>query len=150
MAQDATHSSSNTELQFQLLDRGAKPPQHSTSGSAGLDLFLPDAVVIPARASRKINLQIAVKIPDGCYGQLASRSSVALRGLDVAAGVIDSDFRGSINVLLRNQTDNDAVLKSGERICQLLCIPIVIPVLKVTNVLPNSTRDVGGFGSTGR
>lgn len=93
---------------FKRLNPQAIIPSRMTVGSAGWDLSAPHEVLVPARDRICINTGIAVGMPEGCYGRIASRSGLASRhGLQVGAGVIDPDFNGTIGVLLYNHSDED-------------------------------------------
>jgi len=127
-------------------------PTRGSAGAAGLDLHAVDEqVYIPIGGSRLVSTGIAVAIPFGFYGRLASRSGLAVRsGIEVGAGVIDSDYRGEIKVLLRNLDPVSAYkVFRGDRIAQLIVTSIGMDDFTVVTELPASARDAGGFGSTG-
>ena len=138
-------------MQFSLLSNNAiEPVRHG----AGLDIFIPAMgypVVCASRIVVTIDTQLAVQIPDGYYGQLALRSSVGQQGLVLLGGVIDSDYRGPIKVMVSNTTDYPVVLQSGTRFAQLLVIPILTPqpLLVQAHELTATSRGSKGFGSTG-
>ncbi|MEE8291899.1 MAG: dUTP diphosphatase, partial [Candidatus Tectomicrobia bacterium] len=92
------------------------------------------------------------QIPQGWYGQIFGRSSVFQRGLAVHPGVIDADYRGPIRLLVYNHTTTTQALLSGDRLAQLVLLPV--PAVTLTPVTPNelsqTTRGTGGLGSTGR
>ena len=93
---------------------------------------------------------ISVAIPEGCYGRIAPRSGLAVkRFIDVGAGVIDADYRGEIGVVLFNHSDEDFVVKPGDRIAQLILEKIETPTVKEAEELPDTKRGTDGFGSTG-
>ena len=92
---------------------------------------------------------IALAIPPGFYGQIAPRSSLALRGIDTKAGVIDSDYRGELKVLLHNASSEPFVAEPGDRIAQLILHRIGQPIMLQVEELPTTARGGGGFGSTG-
>jgi len=142
-------------LALQQLDPRARVPQRAHDGDAGLDVSLLDAVRLEPGERRKVRTGIAVAIPDGYAGFVVPRSGLAARlGLSVVntPGIIDSGYRGELLVLLLN-TDRDAVidLAAGERIAQLLVVPVALARVSVVEVLPDAADDrgTGGYGSTG-
>lgn len=134
----------------------AKLPERATSGAAGYDLFALADCVIPKDRHRLVNIGIQIDIPPNTYGRIAPRSSMSLNGIDVGAGVIDSDYTGDIRVLLLNRsTTDDYCIKKGDRIAQLILECIVTPdIVDVTyhrTDQPRRTteRNDSGFGTTG-
>ena len=115
-------------------------------------LFTPSAYagVVPARGRAMLKTDIAIAVPSGTYGRVASRSGLALKhGLDVGAGVIDEDYRGNVGVILFNHTDVDFIVAAGDRVAQLILEKIVTPDVEVVEDLSETARGGGGFGSTG-
>ncbi len=97
-----------------------------------------------------VSTGIAVKIPEGYYGRVASRSGLAVKShLEVGAGVIDSDYRGEVKVLLRNLGSQPFEVKQGDRIAQLILEKIITPDVTEVKDLDDTVRGNGGFGSTG-
>jgi dUTP pyrophosphatase len=93
---------------------------------------------------------LSVAIPRGFYGRIAPRSGLAVRhGLDVLAGVIDSDYRGEIVCALVNHGREALTLEAGQRIAQLIVEAIITPDAAWTDALDETPRGAGGFGSTG-
>jgi len=93
---------------------------------------------------------LAVAIPQGFYGRIAPRSGLASKnGLDVLAGVIDSDYRGEVCCLLYNTSDEAIELPAGSKICQLIIEQIITPEPEWASELEETARGAGGFGSTG-
>lgn len=96
-----------------------------------------------------VDTQITMAIPEGLYRQIAPRSGLAVKhGIDVGAGVIDSDYRGTIQVLLFNFGREDFLIRKGDRIAQLIIEKIASPVIQDVNDLEETTRGEKGFGST--
>ena len=99
------------------LDARTRIPCRKSEGAAGYDLYGIEEVTIPQGGRSLIKTGLAMVIPEGLYGRIAPRSGLALtKGLSVGAGVIDSDYRGEIGVLLFNQGKEDVVIKVGDRI----------------------------------
>lgn len=97
-----------------------------------------------------VKTDIAIQLPDHCYGRIAPRSGLALHNfIDVGAGVIDKDYKGNICVLLFNHSNFDFEIKRGDRIAQLICEVIVYPELVEIKDLGKSSRGDKGFGSSG-
>ena len=93
---------------------------------------------------------LAVAIPVGFYGRVAPRSGLAVKnGLDVLAGVIDSDYRGELCCALLNTGDEPLTLPAGSRLCQLIIEQIITPTPACAEELDETARGAGGFGSTG-
>ena len=97
-----------------------------------------------------VTTDIAVEIPKNCYGRVAPRSGLASKhSIHVGAGVIDSDYRGAVSVLLFNLSGEPFVVKTGDRVAQLIVERICIPAVIVVDDLEDTARGTGGFGSTG-
>lgn len=122
--------------------------QRGTRLSAGIDLKAAEAVTIRAGERALIDVGVRVQLPTNYYGQLASRSSLAVKGLDVCAGVIDNDYRGPIKVLIHNTSDSDYEVEASERIAQLIPIRYCSAPLIRQDALSVTGRGDGGFGST--
>jgi dUTP pyrophosphatase len=137
-------------LLVQKLSPNAQVPARATPGSIGYDLHATNQVTIPPAERALIGTGIAVKAPPGTYGRIAPRSGLAVKhSIDVAAGVIDPDYRGEIRVALVNQGRNPFTVKTGERIAQLLLEKAETPPVKEVTNLPSTARGEGGFGHTG-
>lgn len=128
-------------------------PKRGTQYAAGLDLFSPiDAVIFPSDRML-IKLNISIELPVGTFGHILPRSGLALKnGIHVGAGVIDSDYRGNVGVLLFNLSDQPFNIFKGDRIAQLVVQKYeMIEPEEVVDMVDMSTteRGNGGFGSTG-
>lgn len=124
--------------------------ERKTSGAAAWDIKSAEDYVLK-RGINKIKTGIKIQIPEGYYGQILGRSSLAVAGISVVGGVIDSDYRGEILVLLQALEDGFKI-NSGDRIAQLALIKIYEGELKEVDnpeILSNTDRGSGGFGSTG-
>jgi dUTP pyrophosphatase len=132
-------------------------PEYKTKGSAGVDLVacIEEQIVIPGGKNKLIGTGLAVNIQDpGLVAIVASRSGLCLKSqvrVGQGLGVIDSDYHGEIGVILQNDGINDYVVQPGERIAQLLFMPVVQVAFKlVTDFTTITDRGEGGFGHTGR
>lgn len=133
------------------LDPGAQPPRQATPGAAAHDLHaLTDATILPGRVA-KIHTGVHIAIPDGHYGYVLSRSGMASGGVWVAnaPGLIDSDYRGEVCVLLYNANGIKYHVAKGDRIAQLQLPQHLDPRFDVVDELDTTTRGTRGFGSTG-
>lgn len=131
---------------------GAKSPTISTAGSGGLDLYVD--TVISKEDRLEIGTSLFMQIPLGHVGLLLPRSSVGVKGMRLknTVGVIDSDYRGEIKIICDRFEAEEAVIQPGNRIAQLVIIPVCpFPVEQVGSVedLTWTSRGTGGFGSTG-
>lgn len=137
-------------LEFKRLDALATLPTRGSPFSAGLDLHCITGITIGPRERFLAKTGLAVAIPEGYYGRIAPRSGLAVKlGLDVLAGVIDSDYRGEIGCLLYNTSDETLHLPAQSKICQLIIEKIELPTAVWVDDLTGTTRGSGGFGSTG-
>lgn len=131
-------------------------PHFATSGSAAMDLCacLDADLVLKAGARQVLPTGIAIALPSADYVALiCARSGLASRhGITMAngVGVIDSDYRGELKVALYNESDTDYIIHDGDRIAQLMVLPVVQPTLEFVTELDETQRGTGGFGSTGR
>lgn len=137
-------------LRFKQLDEHAVLPQRGSALAAGLDVCAIEHLEIGPRERVMARTGFAVAIPPGFYGRIAPRSGLAAKnGLDVLAGVIDSDYRGEVCVLLYNTSDETINLAAGSKICQLIVEQIITPDAVWASDLDETARGAGGFGSTG-
>ena len=133
------------------LHKDAVIPERATLGSAGYDLCsVEDVTITPgARAIVPTGLAIGIGAFD-VYARIAPRSGLAAKnGLDVMAGIVDSDYTGELKVVLINLGTETVVLHKGSKIAQLVFERIALPRLEEANALDSTTRGDGGFGSTG-
>ena len=136
------------------LSPNAKLPTYGSQEAAGADLYacLEQPVTIEPGATQWIPTGIALEVPRGYAGLIYARSGLACKqGLAPAnkVGVIDSDYRGEVVVVLHNHSDQIRSVESGERIAQLVITPVLTPVYEEVEELSSSNRGAGGFGSTG-
>ena len=134
---------------------GACLPTYGTEFSAGADLYacLEEPVSIAPGQTKAIPTGIAMEVPAGCAGLVYARSSMGVkRGLAPAnkVGVIDSDYRGEIMVMLHNHGTEEQTVAPGERVAQILITPVLTPAYQEAEELTDTKRGTGGFGSTGK
>lgn len=137
------------------LSPNAKLPTYGTSGAAGADLYacLEEPVLVRPGQSVWVSTGLAMEIPAGYAGLVYARSGMACKqGLAPAnkVGVIDSDYRGPVTVVLHNHGSEERTVNNGDRIAQLVITPVITPGFQLVESLTDSDRGEGGFGSTGK
>ena len=133
-----------------VLDEGAKMPVRAHPQDAGMDLFTREDLLIPARGGAVCDTGVRVEIPAGYVGFIKSKSGLNVKRNVVAEGVIDAGYTGPIVVKLYNHGDADQLIRAGEKLTQLVILPIALPELELCESLEETERGVGGFGSTGK
>lgn len=137
-------------LPVRKLHADALLPTRAHPDDAGLDLYALETVTLQPGCGAHVRTGIAVALPEGHVGLIADRSSLARRGLKTAGGVIDAGYRGEIGVVLWNISGEPQVLQLGDRVGQLLVVPVRTPAVEEVGSLNHTSRGAGGFGSTGR
>ena len=142
-------------IRVKKLKENAILPVYGSAEAAGADLYacLDAPVLVEPGETAWIPTGIALEVPKGCAGLVYARSSLgAKRGLAPAnkVGVIDSDYRGEIRVVLLNHSKATQVIEPGERVAQFLITPVLTPPYVESEELSDTSRGVGGFGSTGK
>ena len=153
-----------------MLDKGAKMPTRAHAYDAGLDLYAPEDVVVPATetcvsvdpylmehlrietriGSATIDTGVHVQIPECCVGFIKSKSGLMVNHGITTDGTIDCGYTGSIRVKLFNHSSDAYKFKAGDKIAQLVIVPCVLLPLEEVDSLEKTARGNGGFGSTGR
>lgn len=142
-------------VRVKILKEGAHLPTYGSVQAAGADLYacLTEAVTIAPGETVFIPTGIALEVPVGCAGLIYARSGMACkRGLAPAnkVGVVDSDYRGELIVALHNHGKETQTVENGERVAQFVITPVLTPTYEVAKDLSDTSRDQGGFGSTGK
>ena len=130
----------------------AKLPTRAHPTDAGLDLAPSETTHIAPGVVTLVPTGVAVAIPEGHVGILAARSSLAVKKAMTLAngvGVIDADYRGEIKIPIIPLDGCHNLIQAGQKIAQLIILPIALPTVEVVSELPESVRGLGGFGSTG-
>ncbi len=133
-----------------VLDEGAKMPLRAHPYDAGMDLFSRTDTLIPARGSAIFDTGVHVEIPEGYVGFIKSKSGLNMKKNLLAEGVIDAGYTGPIIVKVYNHGDSDCLLQAGDKLTQLVILPVALPELELAESLTETERGAGGFGSTGR
>lgn len=133
-----------------MLDDCAYMPSRTHGTDAGLDLRTPKAVTVPAYESAIIDTGVHVRLPHGCAGLLVSKSGLNVRYGITSTGLIDEGYTGSIVVKLYNNTGEDYEVEAGDKITQLVVMPVVYEPVEQVSAFNPTERGDAGFGSTGR
>lgn len=133
-----------------ILDDGAYMPSRAHKTDAGLDLRTPVAATVPAYSSVTVDTGVHVELPHGCAGLLVSKSGLNVKHGITSTGLIDEGYTGSIVVKLYNNTGEDHEFEAGDKITQLVVIPVVCEPLEQVSAFNTTERGDNGFGSTGR
>ena len=136
-------------------DKNIKLPAYKTSGSSGMDLvaYIKNKIIINPGKTAMIPTGIAVAIPRHYEIQIRPRSGLAVKkGISVlnTPGTVDSDYRGEIKIILINLSKKSFMVKSGDRVAQMILCPVAKGKLQEVKNLPKTVRGKGGFGSTGK
>jgi dUTP pyrophosphatase len=139
-------------LLVKLLTETAIAPKKGSDGAAGWDLYADEDCWIGSTGARRlVSTGIALAIDPDKVGLIWPRSGLAVKnGIDTGAGVIDSDYRGEVKILLFNHGDKPFRVRAGDRIAQLLIVPAYGQTIKIVEEFAGTTaRGENGFGSTG-
>lgn len=133
-----------------MLEPWALIPTRAHETDAGLDLYSPERKTVPAKESAIFNTGVHIQLPKNTAGMLKSKSGLNVKHGLTGEGVIDVGYTGSIIVKLYNNSGKDYTIERGDKISQLVILPIIIPELDIVTALDTTERGAGGFGSTGR
>ena len=133
-----------------VLDPGAIMPTRAHELDAGYDLYSREDAVIFQNSSGKFDTGVHIAIPAGYVGFLKSKSGLNVNNGIQSEGVIDAGYTGSICVKLYNHGSQAVEIKKGQKISQLVLLPIITPELELVDRLEDTERGNGGFGSTGK
>lgn len=132
------------------LDEGAYLPQRAHDTDAGLDLRTPVDAYVRAGGSKVIDTGVHIQLPPGTVGMLKSKSGLNVKDGIVSEGVIDEGYTGTILVKLYNHGTEAKQFSRGDKITQLVVLPVLYPRVEQTEDIQGGDRGDGGFGSTGR
>ena len=130
-------------------------PSYKTPGASGMDLIahIHSSVTVKPKTSSLIPTGLSLAFPENYEVQIRPRSGLAAKNnisILNTPGTIDSDYRGEIKVIVYNHGNNDFLVNNGDRIAQMILMPVVKMELEETSDLPETVRGEGGFGSTGK
>lgn len=138
-------------IQCKKLHPNAKLPTQQKPGDAGYDLSAVNIHGIAPGERQLIDTGVAVAVPHGYVGLLRERSGCAVKqGLQVMAGVIDSNYRGPVKALVLNNSDRTQWVNEGDRIAQMVVVPCLHIPMGWVDELPETERGEQGFGSSGQ
>lgn len=133
-----------------VLEKGAYKPYKAHSEDAGFDLMAREGQIVPAHGSATFDTGVHIEIPQGFVGFLKSKSGLNVKHGITSEGVIDAGYTGSICVKLYNNALIPYIVKKGDKITQLVVLPIYSDELEVVDSLDETARGNNGFGSSGR
>ena len=125
-------------------------PTRAHSTDAGLDLYARECQIVTAKESATFDTGVHIQLPPGTAGLLVSKSGLNVINDMTSTGLIDEDYTGSIKAKLYNHGGYDYRVNRGDKISQLVIIPVIKPELELAEELEETERGDGGFGSTGR
>lgn len=135
------------------LDAGAIMPTRAHETDAGLDIYTPIELYVPEHGSAVVDTGVHVEIPEHCAGILKSKSGLNVKADLTTTGTIDEGYTGSIVVKIYNHGDVPRRIKAGQKVSQLVVIPVCFPDLEIVDDLrefKKTERGSNGFGSTGK
>jgi dUTP pyrophosphatase len=133
-----------------MIEPGAKMPTRAHPSDAGMDLFAMEGGLIHPCGSASFDTGVHVSIPEGYVGLLTSKSGLMAKQGITSRGTIDSGYVGSIKAVLFNHSHQYVTIEKGQKITQLVLLPIIAPDLEEVDSLEETDRGVGGFGSSGK
>ena len=139
----------NTKIKV-VLDEGATLPTRAHPTDAGLDLYAKERCVVWAKSWAKLDTGVHIQIPEGYVGFITSKSGLMAEKGITCQGTIDSGYTGSINAVLFNHSRINYIVEKGQKITQLVIVPIITPEPEWVDALEETDRGDGGFGSTGK
>ncbi len=137
-------------LKVKKLHPDAKLPSYAHPGDVGMDLYSLETVTVEPGAHHRFMNGFALEFPTGFAGIVKDKSSISKAGLHTMGGVFDAGYRGEYNVHLVNLSDKAYTVEKGDKVAQLVILPVEIPMLEEVAELSDSSRGAGAFGSTGK
>ena len=139
------------DLKIKKIHPNAKIPNYAHFGDAGFDLYIPERFILKAGERKSIPLGLAMEIPHGHAGLLLDKSGLSHKhGLKSFGGVIDSGYRGEVHAGIMNLSDTDYIFEAGDKIIQMLIMPVETVDIIEVDELSDSERGNGAFGSSGK
>lgn len=133
-----------------LLETGAKIPSKAHDTDGGYDFYTPFEFTLPARGSAIVDTGVHFIIPRGWGGLVVSKSGLNTRYDIESTGYVDGLYTGAVTIKLQSHMDRDYHFNKGEKISQMIILPVPEVTLNMIDVLPETERGANGFGSTGR
>lgn len=132
------------------LDKGARMPTRAHRNDAGLDIYARETKNVPWKGAAVFDTGVHIAIPEGYVGLLKSKSGLNVKHGLTSEGVIDAGYTGSIVVKMHNHSRDNYMVKAGDKISQLVIVPIIAPELELVDHLDDTERGDNGFGSSGK
>jgi dUTP pyrophosphatase len=142
-------SKNKMQIKIKKLHRDAIIPKYAHEGDAGMDIYSIEDTIMPAGERAIISTGITIELPKDYVSLIWDRSSLAVNGVTTMGGVIDSGYRGEYKIILFNASNDDYVIKKGQKIAQILIQKVETAEIKQVEELTESSRGEGRFGSTG-
>lgn len=136
-------------LKVKKLHPNAKLPTRAHESDAGNDLYSLQDYRVAAGAIQVVRTGVGVQLPTHSYGRVADRSSMAVKGWRVGAGVIDHSYTGPVDVVLQNMTTHELCILAGQKVAQLIVTPVFECDIEEVADLATGARGASGFGSSG-
>ena len=136
---------------FKKLDSNAKLPEFKTDGAACADVYSIEKLAIPPNSTVVVKTGLAMQIPSGHCVIIRGRSGLSVNhNYHVKTGILDEDYRGEMGIIISNNSSNEELrIDKGDRIAQIMLVPVVQFESKEVSELNETNRGIGGFGSTG-
>lgn len=138
------------KIKIKKLKENAKFPKNHHPGDVGFDLYSMEEYTIAPGERHFFYHGFALEFPEGYAAIIKDKSSISKAGLHTMGGVFDAGFRGEYNTLLVNLSEEPYTVEAGDKVSQLVILPVILPELEEAEELSESARGTGGFGSTGR
>lgn len=136
-------------LKVKLLTKDAKLPTRAHMNDAGIDIYATKDISCPRGERCSVSTGIAIEIEKGYFAMVSDKSSMARSGFKVNAGVVDAGYTGEVSVEIMNLTGTEKVIKKGQKVAQLIILPIALPSIESVDSLEESERGDQGWGSSG-
>jgi dUTP pyrophosphatase len=138
------------KIKIKKLKENAKMPSYAHPGDVGMDLYAMETVTIKPMEHYRFFHGFAMEFPEGNAGIIMDKSSISKAGLVHMGGVFDAGYRGEYNTHLVNLSDKPYTVEEGDKVSQLVIVPVAIVEIEETDTLSESSRGMGAFGSTGK
>ncbi len=137
-------------IRIQKLHDDVKVPAYAHPGDAGMDLYSRELRTLEQGEPHLFKLGFKLELPPGYVAFIKDKSGLALKGIHTMGGVIEHTYRGEYGVILNNVTSREFKVEPGDKIAQLVILPVATATLEAADALSETARGEGGFGSTGR
>lgn len=138
------------KIKIKKLKEGAKLPKYHHPGDVGMDMYAMETITIPPMGHHFFYHGFALEFPIGYSAIVKDKSSISKAGLTQLGGVFDAGYRGEYNTHLVNLSSEPYTIEEGDKVSQLVIVPVVIAQLEEVEILSESARGEGAFGSTGK